>query len=488
MPLNVQRPNVIVIVLDAVRAKNISAYGYPTPTTPYLDAFAAENVLFKRAFSPATWTIPTHASMLTGLYLFQHRIESTKADRYFNDAIVPLPSALRSHGYRTAAFSQNFLFSPKYQLGGFDEFHDMDELRKAHPLLRTIRDESSGAGGLRNSAVMGYVRKLTGLRLFLDAMLGWIEGLNGKTPFFLMANSTQAHYPWAPPPAALWREMGFNARLLRNRELSAPRPFQFNSGKLKVTKTHRQSWLALYNAAITHVDREVGRFLHRLRRWRGWQNTIVVVTADHGEMLGDHQDIFGHMLSLHDNLLHVPLIIRHSAYPGGIVAERVVQNMDLYSSVIEWTGCPTDSIPAAQLQRPGFSAAMDAPHDSSGIAFAEEDYTDSYNPVTGLLRVNPSMDPKRYPRRQISARTATHKYIRADDQPGKFYNLRSDPDENLNLINSTASVEQTILRELSQELETWSAGLESFPPNSIHDVANADPITLDRLRSLGYIE
>jgi hypothetical protein len=131
---------------------------------------------------------------------------------------------------------------------------------------------------------------------------------------------------------------------------------------------------------------------------------------------------------------------------------------------------------------------MEAPGDSGGVAFAEEDYTDSYNPVTGLLRVNPAMPPTKYPRRQISVRTATHKYIWAEDQPGKLYNLEADPDERHNLVNADTLVEQAVLRELNQALETWRAGLQYFAPNVVNDVARVDPITLDRLRKLGYID
>lgn len=488
--LNSQKPNVIVMVLDAVRARAVSAYGKSAETTPHLDAFAAENALFKRAFSAATWTIPSHASLLTGLYLSQHRIESTRGDRYFNDTIVTLPTALHSHGYRTAAFSQNYLFSPKYHLGGFHEFHDSDKLRNSHPhpLLRAVRWLSHTSGTLRNSAALLYLRKMTELRVFLETMSHWIEGVHEKTPFFLMANIANAHYPWAPPPAMLWHTLGFKVRHFRNRELFAPHPYQFNSGKHRITNTHRLFWLALYNAAVAHVDQEVGRFLRKLRQWKGWQNTIVVITADHGEMLGDHQDIFGHMLALHDNLIHVPLIIRHPSYPGRTVVEGVVQNLDLYSSVLEWTGTPTAAIPTAQLQRPPFSAAMESPHDVRGVVFAEEDYSDSYNPVPGLLRVNPAMDPKKYPSQQISVRTATHKYIWAEKGAEKFHNLITDPEENLNLLDGDTIAEPTVLKELRQTLDIWRSGLQFFPPNSISNVAKVDVVTLNRLRSLGYIE
>lgn len=475
---DLNKPNVIVIVLDAVRAKSVSAYGRSTRTTPHLDAFAAENVLFKRAFTSGTWTIPTHASLLTGLYLSQHRIESTKADRYLNDQIVTLPVALQSHGYRTAAFSQNFLFSPKYHISPFQEFHDMEDVWQTSALFR----------GSNGSVVTRYLRKLTGLRRFLDAMLKWIQDSRDGTPFFLMANVANVHYPWAPPPDTLLRQVGFDFGLLRDREMFAPRPFQFNSGKRAVTKRHRQFWNALYQAALMQVDREVGRFLRRLRQWSGWSNTIVVITADHGEMLGDYQDLIGHMLSLHDNLLHVPLIIRHPAYSKGIVVERVVQNLDLYSSILEWTGCPTAAIPAAQLQRQGLSNAMHDPNALDGVAFAEEDYTDSYDPIGGLRRANPKMEPTKFPRHQLCVHSATHKYIWSDDRPGKFYDLRSDPDENINLFDVDTPAEQTVLKDLRQKLNTWRAGLQPFPPNLVNDAPQVDAVTMDRLRSLGYVE
>ena len=121
------KPNIIVIILDALRAKNVSCYGYNKRTTPNLDGFAADNVLFHRAFTTSTWTIPTHASMLSGLYLSQHRIENVKGDRRFNDAIITLPQALREEGYTTAAYSQNMLFSPQHHFEDFDIFNTLDE-------------------------------------------------------------------------------------------------------------------------------------------------------------------------------------------------------------------------------------------------------------------------------------------------------------------------------------------------------------------------
>ena len=457
------RPNIIILILDAVRAKNVSAYGYPVKTTPRLDAFAAESVLFRRAFSPATWTIPTHASMLSGLYLSQHRIENVEADRCFNEAIVTLPKALRSIGYCTAAFSQNMLFSPNHHLGGFEEFYEIEGILNSRSLARFVQRISDASTGFRRKAAR-YVRKVLSPRLLLDDVYDWIRARNAKDSFFLMLNITNAHYPWAPPPDILLRRVGLNLKYLLNEDFLTLKPFEFNSGQRQVSEAHRQIWCRLYDAALMHMDREVGRFLRRLTRWRGWQNTIVVITADHGEMIGDYRNTVGHTLSLHDNLLHVPLIVRHPEYPTGLKVEGVVQILDLYPSVLEWSGFPVDQVPSAQVQRPTLASAIAAADDSSGLAFAEEDYTDSYNLLEGLRSVNPAMDPKKYPRQQIAVRCATHKYIWCDDRPGEFYNIVADPGEDHNLINAGTSTDRAVLAELQRALEAWRSNLEIFPP------------------------
>jgi arylsulfatase A-like enzyme len=478
------QPNIIILIVDAVRAKHMSAYGYPVETTSHLDAFAADNVLFRRAFSPSTWTIPTHASMLSGLYLSQHRVENVEADRCFNEKIVTLPQALRSGGYRTAAFSQNMLFSPAHHLGGFDQFYEMGEVLLSRPLSRFVQHMSAGSTGLRRKAAR-YVRKVMSPRLLLDAAFDWISAGGDRSPFFLMVNVTNAHYPWALPPDILLRRVGLNPKVLLDEDLVTLKPFEFNSGKRRVSDAHRQTWRRFYDAALTHVDREVGRFVHRLSRWKGWGETIFVVTADHGEGLGDYRDIVGHTLTLHDNIIHVPLIIRHPQYPKGMEVEGVVQTLDLYPSIVEWAELPPDRFARAQMQRPPLSKAMAAPHDCAGLAFAEEDYTDSYDLLEGLRSVNPAMDPKKYPRQQIAVHSATHKYIWFDDRPGEFYDMAADPQEEHDLTNGRTATEQAALTELQQALETWRSGLEVFPPRSVD--AEMDGVILERLRDLGYV-
>jgi len=457
--------------------------------TPYLDAFSEKGVLFLRTFAPSTWTIPTHASILSGLYLSQHRIENVKAERLFNESIVTLPIALRSCGYRTGAFSQNMLFSPQHHFGDFDEFYSLESLPNSSSglLSRTLRRVSANSR-LSSQRIARYTRKVMAPRFMLDAVLQWITSNSERKPFLLMANLANAHYPWAPPPDILLRYIGPNFRYLTREEYITLDPFQYNSGKRKVTDLHRAVWRSLYDAAIMHLDREVGRFLRRLQRWQGWSNTIVVVTSDHGEMLGDYRGIVGHTLSLHDNIIHVPLIVRHPDYPPGQKVQKVVQTLDLYSTALEWAGFPGERVPPAQLERPTLSLAVSSmDNEPGGFAFAEEDYTDSYDVLAGLCGVNPAMNPKKYPRQQICCRSATHKFVWCDDREGEFYNLTSDPEEKRNLINTDDPVEKAILEEHRRVLDSWRDTLELFPPRLVGEPSGVDSGTIERLRALGYV-
>jgi arylsulfatase A-like enzyme len=475
------KPNFLVLVLDALRADSMSCYGYEKATTPNLDGFASQNILFRHCYSNATWTIPTHASMLSGLYLSQHRIENTRQNRRFHRDIVPLPIALNHNGYRTAAFSHNPLFGPAHHFDYFDEFYDLDTWLVEPTLLQKSRKLRSWPRFV--NATVGYLEKTERPRRLFDALLQWMD--RQEEPFFVMANLINIHYPWAPSPALLWQEMGVGMRALLSEELRTPRPWHFNPGLKRVTEQHKNVWRQLYDASIRHVDREWGRFLRKLQMQKGWDNLVLVVTADHGELLGDHRDIVGHMLSLHDRILHVPLILRHPDYDGRQVVNNVVQTLDLYSSVLEWAGAKHKSIPDAQLRCRSFSAALNSPYQR--FAFAEEDYTDSYDLRAALLQSNPSFDSSTYPRRQVAVHGATHKLIWKDSGEREFYDVETDPSETNNLF--PANQDDPTVVEMQNARDQWEQNLEKFPPQEIVDKGEEqDPMVLERLRQLGYVD
>ncbi len=470
------RLNVLVLVLDALRARNMSCYGYPLCTTPGLDEFASQGVQFKNAYTTASWTIPSHASMLSGLYLTEHRVESIKQDRRFSSSIVPLPGALRRYDYKTAAFSQNPLFGPAHSFDYFDEYYGEYEFSPS--------SRGTGVGMLAKRAT-NYLQKLRSTRGTLARVQNWIEAHHTDTRFFAVVNLMTTHYPWAPSPRAVKRVGGFPIRSLMDHDSVTLKPWEFNSGRRNVEDRHRLMWLSLYNAAIAHLDREVSRFFGQLRKWRGYDETVIVVTSDHGEMLGDYRDTVGHMLSLHDNIMWVPLLIRHPDYRPGTVAESVVQTLGLYPSVLEWAGVPDHDIPRAQLRSVRYSEAVTA-DSPSGYAFAEEDYRDSYDIVARLVEANPSYDSTKHPRRQVAVHTTNYKYIWADSGTEELYDLGEDRLETHNLAAQESH--SAVKERLRRAREDWEAGLRVYTPEPFHTSEVPDPKVIEQLRALGYVE
>jgi arylsulfatase A-like enzyme len=314
-----------------------------------------------------------------------------------------------------------------------------------------------------------------------DGLLQWMG--EQSRPFFVMANITNTHYHWAPPPDLLWRELGLGIPGLRSAELRTLQPWQFNSRRKQVTDHHRHVWQALYDASIRHVDREWRRFLRKLQKKAVWGELILLVTADHGELLGDHRNIVGHMLSLHDHLLHVPLIVQHPDYPGSQVIDNVVQTVDLYSSVLEWSGLDRPEVPGAQLQCLPLSSALGGPRER--LAFAEEDYTDSYDPVSALERSNPAFDASAvYPEKRVAVHDGTYKLIWNNRGTPELFHVAADPQEAENLAQQDFVI--PIRAKLEAALAEWERNKVVFPPQEM-TMSGQDPQMNAHLRALGYL-
>lgn len=473
------QPNLLVLIIDAARAANFSSYGYERTTTPILDQFAHQNIRFANAFAPATWTVPTHTSMLTGLYLSQHRIESVLANRRLHADIVPLPTALSQNGYVTGAFSQNVLFGPTHHFDYFDHYVGSDDVPTGWLAGYLLKREGSA------EKVGRYTRKLGSMRNMLTQLVNWTTAQ--EKPYFAVCNLANAHYPWAVPPDLLLRFAGSDAPLASQGQYNTLNPYGVNSGAVDVTDKQRQMWRHMYDASLAHVDREIGRFFTQLQQQPGWQNTIVVVTADHGELIGDYQHIVGHMLCLSNKLLHVPLIVRHPDHVSARVSQTVVQTHDLFHSMLQWSGTQ-QAMPAAQLQRPTWEAALAAENGSS-LAFAEEDYTDSYTVPDGLHSANADFDKASVPSWQRSVQDGRYKLVARADTTPQLFDLQADPHENDDLLAhvSPAANVQATQQSLQKALDSWYQGLKLFPPQQFSAENLDDPVLRSQLQALGYV-
>lgn len=315
-------PNVLLIIFDTVRRKNLGLYGYDRATTPELARWARDGVVFEQATSTAPWTLPSHASIFTGLQAADVGVGWTTP---LPDAARTLAEALGAHGYETGGFVANHLYA-SYETGlqrGFvhyDDYRVSLRLILAHSafgrsdFVNSILDERSAESvknALRHFTVRSSVVPSSVPRTevgITDAFLAW-QGTTGKRPFFAFLNYMTAHAPY------------------RARE-----PFVSRFAQTPAKPYDR------YDAAIAMLDHEVGRMLDSLRRRGALDNTVVVVTSDHGEQFGEHK-LKGHANSLYLPLLEVPLIIR---YPGSVPAGRriapVVSMSDLAPTLLDLSG------------------------------------------------------------------------------------------------------------------------------------------------------
>jgi arylsulfatase A-like enzyme len=290
--------SVVLVVLDTARLDHLTPYGYTRETTPRLMQLAQEGLLFERARSAAPWTLPSHASIFTGKLPSQHGCHWEH--RWLADSQETIAEVMAKSGFETIGVTTNVNASSLYHLEqGFDRFFETWRLRDSHR-------------GLDDSAIANAL-----IRDFLDLR-------QPERPFFLFVNYADAHLPYTPPPPY---DSMFGAASPRARALAA-RPDLLHavlSGEVKLTADDLSGLAALYDGELRKVDGFLGELLDELDRRGLADDTVVIVTSDHGELLGE-DGLVDHQLSLREELLHVPLLVR---WPRLIHAARVPEPVSL---------------------------------------------------------------------------------------------------------------------------------------------------------------
>jgi arylsulfatase A-like enzyme len=328
-------PNVLLVVLDTVRAGNLSVYGYGRPTSPQLTRLAETGVLFERAVSTSPWTLPSHATLFTGR--LPHEVSADWL-RPLDRTHPTIAEVFARRGYVTAAFIGNLLYGTAetglsrgfaryedypYSLGSFI-FHSWLARAFTNP-IRTLAGKSDRLMVKTASRVN-------------DHFFEWLASHDQTTPFFAFLNYFDAHNPYAPPP---------------------PFDTKFSSGGPLPDIMVRRSWSATeiqrsmdaYDGAVAYVDDQLGRLLDGLRSRQLLDNTLVVVTSDHGEQFGEH-GLFDHGNSLYWPVLHVPLVVSFpKRIPGGMRVSAAVTLADLPATMLDVAGGSSDrELPGESLQ------------------------------------------------------------------------------------------------------------------------------------------
>lgn len=423
-PRNVQpapagSPNVILITLDTVRAANLSLYGSPRATSPSIDRFAARGVVFETAFATAPWTLSSYASLFTGRW--PHELSagfSSPLDRTY----PTLAEYFSSRGYRTAGFVANLRYCgrPTGLARGFLHYEDyprsLGEFVASSTLLRQVADNFRLRRFIQNDQ---HVDRIDAAALNARTM-AWLDR-EPAGPFFLFLNYFDAHEPYLPPPP-------FDRRFGRGRARGRHSPLHHwlwnpAARHAPLTAVEHQEEVDAYDGAIASLDAEVGRLLAWLDAKGHLSNAVVVVTADHGEELGEH-GLYDHGYSLYRASLNVPLVL---VAPGRVPAGRRVATpislRDLPATVVDVVnGGGGTAFPGASL------AGLWDDARPAGLGARP-------SPLYAEVRTSPGQ-PDWFPSSKGDMQSVVHRglrYIRNGDGREELYDFDGDPWEQRDL-------------------------------------------------------
>ncbi len=399
------RPNVLLVTIDTLRADHVGCYGYGAASTPTIDALAKRGIRFETALAHAPLTGPSHASILTGQTPLGHGFHN-------NSGFVLTPQVrtaaedFRQSGYRTAAFVSGFPLDRRFGFDrGFDKYDD--HLPKGNDRRRTP-----------------YVERIADATT--DAVLHWLASPNPApgpqpAPWFLWVHYYDPHAPYEPPA--------------------------------ELAKRYQQ---APYDGEIAFVDQQLGRLMRTIDERNETGRTVVLVTGDHGESLGEHGE-GTHGIFIYDATLRVPWVMAGPAVAAGRTSKTVARSIDVLPTLADFAGLPQRTDMEGRSLRP----AVDGHEMGEAPTYAESLYPEvelGWAPLHAW-------------------RASGFKYIKAPKP--ELYDMQKDPSETTN----RAGDERARVEDLGSKLEV---ALRRPPPTATAAAPAVDAETADRLRALGY--
>ncbi len=463
------RPNVMLIVMDTTRADHLSSYGHPRATTPNVDLLAEEGILFEQAASTGPWTLPSHASIFTGLLPSQHGADWPH--QRLDDRFTTLAEILRSKDYQTAGFSNNPWISHGTNFHqGFDYYEETWHFGRLFNRLAVIR-------------IIDRLVELEKKNRDDDAdltnrdILRWFgDSYDSQKPYFLFINYIEPHFSYEPPEPFRSRFLHPDhreaAEAINNQKLSRIVP------PVHFDEKRRAALTDLYDGEIAYLDFRIGELTTRLKKKGLLDNTVLIILADHGENIGDHE-IFEHQFCVYQTLLHVPLILRFpEKLPQGIRISEPVSLVDVVPTVLNLVGVEADEL------QPFFAGKSLVVEGKIKAAKDSPIFSEYAAPLPRLEKYrlkNEKVDESYFKRSLKSMRRGRYEYIWASDGQNELYDLSQDPGETQNIIEKFPDVAQKMAKELHDRLQSMKS------PGTPESVGTMDETTRDQIRALGYL-
>ena len=409
------RPNILLMVADTQRAANLHCYGYPKPTSPTWDAVAAEGALCEQNISAGIWSLPGYASMMTGCHVYTHRGDGDH--EYVNDQLPTIAGVLTDAEYQTCGIMSNTWGASVVGLDrGFEVYVDRG-MGREHPPTRGWELPTFEAQG--------------GSKLNVETVEKWLDDRDTSRPFFLFTIFGEPHATYHPPEHYM-RELMMDGVSEEELQSVMERQSVMKVVAEQVVYTPRE-WEILHclnDAEVRACDDNFRAVLDALKARGLYEDTVVILTSDHGDVMGDRPPWWGHLGEICDSLIHVPLVVKGAdLFEPGTRIQGITQTHDVVATMCEIAG--------ADMPEPALGQSRSLIAAAKGEGLRDFALAEQFTPVQLMertLRIAPDFDVRRYNRHLKAWRSTTEKYVYASDGRDEYYNLVSDPQQLHNLV------------------------------------------------------
>ncbi|HYW01110.1 MAG TPA: sulfatase [Candidatus Acidoferrum sp.] len=479
------RPNVLLIVLDCVRADRLPPTTNRENTTPSIDSFSMDSTIFSNATTVAPWTLPSHGSMFTGLYSSEHGAVSLERRRIRPD-VKTLAEILSDAGYETVAVCQNdSVVSIGKTTGldrGFSTFYGTDEI-----IATSVHRRLCNVHGLKTLlniySTFLLNRHLTELSISLIKKTLKKSHEKDEKPLFMFVNLLNAHFPYEDgvPSKRSLRRLLETVRRARSHTVPAPiqRQLKQLATKNEFTEQEFAKLRQEYNECVQFMDEQLGELFNFMRNHQIIDKTLIIITADHGENIGDH-GLLGHDLSVHDSLLRVPLIIRYpKKFPTNTTVSRQVEIRRIFHTIVD----VVLGSGVGDYLRTDPSLLNEAQHPGDAEDYVYGEYFPSRRELSILEEYGARLGDQDIKDSTRFVRDKSFKYVESGTSLGTLYSTKNEDMP----IDRVENAEQ--YDSLNDRLQTWKNQLHAPAGDEADKTVfdeKEDKILTERLQALGY--
>jgi arylsulfatase A-like enzyme len=522
------KPDIIFIVLDTQRADRLGTYGHQKAHTPHLDNFASQATLFEQAISPAQWTIPSHASLFSGLYPTAHQV--TQSSQSLSPDIPHLAEVLNKNGYDTIGFCNNPLvgilnngfkrgFQTFYNYGGAFPSLPKSASRFPAPIdffieiyTQFLRKISYPVQNFFGQSDLAFRLSLNSWTTPLWSRLANFKGQNARSvrdvshflqerehtksekPLFLFLNLMETHLPFWPPGEFIDKTAPYFRKSKEAREIMQTwnrEAYRWAAPLAEpLSELESQVLSDLYDAEVAYQDDYLGGLFEVLNGRSRYKNTLTIIVSDHGDGLGEH-NYMGHAFVAYQELVHVPLMMRWpEGLPEGARIATPVSTRRIYHTILDTAGKLPDisNLDPVKIHGLTLTHSINGRDPENGTAFSE-----IYPPMNFVRAIENRQPHLLEPFGCLSARRAVvkanaeepFKLIHINNKPDELFNLAADPLELENQLTEQPHLTKSLHEETARMAKQVASQLDNLDAG---EAVELDDALMQQLRGLGYID